>query len=342
MIALTLQGMAARKLRSVLTAIAVLLGVAMIAGTYVLTDQIRSGFDNLQDSVYGGVDVEVAPKEAFTSQFSMGTPLDDRLVERVGQVPGVAKAQGDLWASGGLVVDGEFKKSSGGGGTIIATASSEPFKPASNVDGRMPERSGEVALLHATADKYDLSPGDRLGIATRRGVESVTVVGAYDLGSADAGGTDVVSARLEDIQQWFDRDGEVTTINVAAADGVSPEELVARVRQVVPAGVEVRTGAAAADESAAEINDQIGGFLTPALLAFAGAALLVGAFIIFNTFHHHRRRAHARVRHAAHPRGHPPASTGRRGPGGSRDRRRRLSARTRTRAPVRQGTREPV
>ena len=78
--------------------------------------------------------------------------------------------------------------------------------------------------------------------------------------------------------------GEVTTINVAAEDGVAPADLVRRIRRVVPPELQVRTGDAAADETAADINEQIGGFLTPALLAFAGAALLVGAFIIFNTF----------------------------------------------------------
>ena len=92
------------------------------------------------------------------------------------------KAEGDLWAPGALVIDGKLKKSTGGGGTIIATASSEPFKPVSNVQGRMPERSGEVALLRDTADKHGLEPGDRLGIATRHGVVPVTVVGSYTLG----------------------------------------------------------------------------------------------------------------------------------------------------------------
>lgn len=284
MTALTLRGLTERKLRSVLTAIAVLLGVAMIAGTYVLTDQIRSGFTDLQSSVYSGVDVELSPKDSFSSQFSAARPLDDKLIDKVRALPGVAKAEGDLWASGGLVIDGKLEKSSGGGGTIISTASSEPFSPATNVDGRMPENLGEVAVLHATAAKHHLAPGDRIGIATRRGTVPVTVVGAFDLGSADPGGTDIVSVPLDDIQSWFDREGEVTTINVAAADGVSPEQLVERIRPLVPKSVEVRTGDTAADETAAEINDQIGGFLTPALLAFAGASLLVGAFIIFNTF----------------------------------------------------------
>jgi putative ABC transport system permease protein len=281
---LTLRGLAQRKLRSVLTAVAVLLGVAMIAGTYVLTDQIRGGFTDLQRSVYSGVDVEVAPKEAFSSQFSEARPMRDSVIEDIRAVPGVAKAEGELWAPGALVIDGELKRSRGGGGTIIVAASSEPFSPVSNLDGRMPQRSGEVALLQDTAEKYDVGAGDRIGIAARGGVVPVTVVGAYDLGSTNAGGTDVVSAPLADIQRWFERAGEVTTVNVAAEDGISRTELARRVRSAVAPELQVRTGDVAADENAADINDQIGGFLTPALLAFAGAALLVGAFIIFNTF----------------------------------------------------------
>ena len=157
MIALTLRGFGQRKLRSALTAIAVLLGVAMIAGTYVLTDQMRSGFTELTRTTYGGVDVEVAPKESFTSQFSAGKPLSERLLDDIRGIPGVAKAEGDLWASGALVVNGELKKSTGGGGTIIATASSEPFKPVSNVDDRMPRRSGEVG--HEPGARPKMSQG---------------------------------------------------------------------------------------------------------------------------------------------------------------------------------------
>jgi putative ABC transport system permease protein len=283
-IGLTLGGLVERKLRSVLTAIAVLLGVAMISGTYVLTDQIRGGFEDLESSVYSGVDVELSPKDSFTSQFSTPRPLSESLVKRVQTVPGVAKAAGELWSPGGLVIDGELKKASGGGGTIITTASEEPFNPATDVEGRLPEAPREIALLRATADKYGLGPGDQIGLATHRGIVPVTVVGSYKVGDANPGGTDVISARLEDIQAWFDREGEVTSINVDGAGGVAPAELAKRLEQVVPRRVQVRTGQAAADETAADINEQIGGFLKPALLAFAGAALLVGAFIIFNTF----------------------------------------------------------
>ena len=158
MIGLTLRGFGQRKLRSALTAIAVLLGVAMIAGTYVLTDQMRSGFSELERSVYTNIDVEVAPKAAFTSQFSAATPLSDSLVAKVGAVPGVAKAEGELWAPGALVIDGELRRSTGGGGTIITAALSEQFRPETNVDGRMPQRSGEVALIRDTAEKYGPRP----------------------------------------------------------------------------------------------------------------------------------------------------------------------------------------
>ena len=98
MTGLALRGLGERKLRSVLTAIAVLLGVAMIAGTYVLTDQMRGGFAELNRSVYGGVDVEVAPKEAFSSQFSAAKPLtrglDRRGPRRPGCRPGGGRAVG--------------------------------------------------------------------------------------------------------------------------------------------------------------------------------------------------------------------------------------------------------
>ena len=169
-------------------------------------------------------------------------------------------------------------------GVSTAAAKRRRALASAAASGRLPENSGEVALISATAEKHELGPGDRIGVATHRGIVPVTVVGSYDFGASDVGGTDVVSARLDDLQAWFDRTGEVTSIDVAAEAGVAPEELAERIESVVPKRVQVRTGDAAAEETAADINDQIGGILKPALLAFAGAALLVGAFIIFNTF----------------------------------------------------------
>jgi putative ABC transport system permease protein len=285
MIGLALRGLATRKLRSSLTAIAVLLGVAMIAGTYVLTDQIQGGFDDLQENVYAGVDAELTRKEAFDTQFGSVRPLPQSLVDRVRQVDGVAAAEGQVEETGGLVIDGKLEEASGPG-LIVTTSTPEPFNSAANVEGDLPTRPGQVAVLRDTADKHDLKIGDRIGIATRTGTPQVTVSAIFDLGDVSSlGGTDVVMAPLADIQRWFNREGEVTSVVAAADDGVPPEQLVQRIRAAVPdRDIEVKTGSESARDTADEINDEIGGFLTPALLTFAGAALLVGAFIIFNTF----------------------------------------------------------
>jgi len=286
MIGLALRGLATRKLRSSLTAIAVLLGVAMISGTYVLTDQIRSGFEDLQDSVYAGVDAEVKPKDVFGgSSFGAQHPIDARLIDRVRQVPGVAGVAGQLDAPGGLVVDGKYQDP-GNSGFMVVTATPQPFDPTNNLEGRQPTGRGEIGMLRETAESNGVKLGDDVGIATREGVEPVKVVGIYDLGGVSSlGDTGVVSAPLAEVQRWFDRQGEVTSIVAAAQDGVSPEQLVRRIQSALPRDqVEVSTGRDSAEETAEDINSSIGGFLTPALLTFAGAALLVGAFIIFNTF----------------------------------------------------------
>ena len=283
---LALRGLATRKLRSALTAIAVLLGVAMISGTYVLTDQIRTGFEDLQDSVYAGVDAEVTPKDVFgNAQFGNARPLDARLIERVRGVEGVASAAGQLDAPGGLVIDGKYKDP-GNSGFVVVTATPKPFDPTNNLDGRQPTKPGEIGMLRETAESNDVELGQRVGIATRIGVQPATVVGIYDLGGVSSlGDTGIVSAPLSEVQRWFDRRDEATSVVASAKPGVSPEELVRRIQAVVPRGeVDVSTGRDSAEETANEINDSIGGFLTPALLTFAGAALLVGAFIIFNTF----------------------------------------------------------
>ena len=285
MTALALKGLLTRKLRSALTAIAVLLGVAMIAGTYVLTDQIRGGFDDLQENVYAGVDVELQAAEAVDTQFAEPEPLPASLVERVRGVDGVAAAAGQLEERGALVIDGKLKES-GEGGLVVQTAMPEPFDSTTDVDGRIPSGSGQVAVLRETAERNDLEVGDSIGIAARRGVQRVEVVGIFELGSVGSlGGRDLVLATLPDLQRWFDQENEVTAVVASAEDGVTPEQLMQRVRTEVPdRGIQVRTGSESARETAEEINDEIGGFLTPALLAFAGASLLVGAFIIFNTF----------------------------------------------------------
>ena len=107
MIAVALRSMAQRKLRSALTAVAILLGVAMIAGTYVQTDQIRTAMNDITRTANSGVDAQMAPRKAFTSTFGANDLIDQRTVVRASRVPGAADVQGELFQTGSLVVNGQ-------------------------------------------------------------------------------------------------------------------------------------------------------------------------------------------------------------------------------------------
>ena len=276
--------MAQRRLRSALTALAILLGVAMIAGTYVQTDQIRNAFEDIQQTANQGTDVLIQPKREFGNTFQSSRPLPESLVAQVADVPGVSRAAGQLMETGALVRDGERLASNYAPSMVVSTTGA-PFDPTSPIEGRQPTGPGEVGVISQMAEREHLTVGQRLGLATRTGVKDVTIVGIFKYGDVSSiGGATVVTATLPQVQQWFDRKGEVSSVVAAAEKGTTPEALAAGIRRVTSADLDVKTGAAAAQQQADEINDSIGGFLTPMLLALAGAALLVGAFIIFNTF----------------------------------------------------------
>lgn len=283
---LVLRGLGARKLRSALTAVAILLGVAMVSGTFVLTDQIRDAFDRIFAQANAGIDVVVTERPSFTSQQGQPAgPIPESVLSSVRDVDGVAAAEGQIIATGALVVDGEYLGSEGGApALVVSTLQAEPFETAADlVAGRTARASGEVVVESAQAASEDLRVGQRVGLATDVGVRSVEIVGIFDFPAA-TGGASIVAIPLQDAQAWFDREGQLSLIAVAAQPGVSPDALAGRVEAVLPAGVRAQTGAENAQEQADTISDAIGAFLTPVLLALGGVALLVGAFIIFNTF----------------------------------------------------------
>ncbi len=181
-------------------------------------------------------------------------------------------------------MDGEEIRTTGVPNLVFGTTP-EPFDATEAVEGRDPESSGEVAVSRDLADEHGIEVGDRVQLETSRGAKDVTVVGLVNFGDqGSAAGYGFTMVTPEDVGRWYDQEGEVSQVAVAAADGVSPEELVRRLRAVVPAGVKVETGEENATEEAQDISSSINSFLGPALLVFSGAALLVGAFIIFNTF----------------------------------------------------------
>jgi putative ABC transport system permease protein len=283
MIAVALRSMGQRKLRSALTAVAVLLGVAMIAGTYVQTDQIRTAMDDIARTANAGVDASIAPRTAFRGSIGVTDDvIDARLVARAARVGGVARAEGQLVQSGSLVVRGRAVEPKFAP-AMVASALGSPFNPLKIVSGRLPSARGEVVVNRKLAADQHLTIGQRVGVTTRTGVRRARLVGVVDFGDASIGGATMIVAPLADVQAWYGLEGRVSSIVAASEPGVAPEELARRLQAALPRSVEVKTGEQSAADAASDANNALG-FLRPALLAFAGAALLVGAFIIFNTF----------------------------------------------------------
>ncbi len=283
---IALRSLFSRKLRTALTSLAVLLGVAMVAGTLIETDEITRAFDDITAQSVEKIDVIVTPEEEFTAQMAFEAPsLPAELVDRIAKLPGVAAAQGELTAQGHLVVDGEVVETMGA--PAFVSASGDPrFDPTEQTSGERPLAPGEINLLTQNAEDNGIQIGDEIGLTTKSGVKPVTVVGTFDFGEGGAalGGTTAVTMPIGQLRDWFRLEDEVSSVSIAAAASVDPSDLSARVSEMLPAAARSQTASENAAESADEINDQIGSFLTPALLALSGAAVLVGAFIIFNTF----------------------------------------------------------
>ena len=284
MIAVALRSMAQRKLRTALTAIAVLLGVAMIAGTYVQTDQIRAAFDDILQTANQGVDANIAPRTAFTSDFVSTQTIDERMVRRAARVPGVDHADGQVFQMGSLVVDGKAVEPNFAPAIVVSMVGA-PFNPLRLVSGRFPSAPGEIVINRKLAQDEHVAVGRRVGVTSRTGIHPARLVGIVDFGDvASMGGATMIAAPKRDVQAWNRLEGKVTGIVASAERGVTPEQLARNLRAALPRSLEVKTGAQATADQSKQINDSIGAFLKPALLAFSGAALLVGAFIIFNTF----------------------------------------------------------
>jgi putative ABC transport system permease protein len=286
MIRIALRSLWSRKLRTALTLLAILLGVAMISGTYVLTDQINRGFDDIFKKSVQGTDVNITRKSVFTgtNYYGPGGTLPESLLTQVKGTPGVAEAVGSVGASGSVVIDGKPVSTGGAPGLVYSTAP-ERFSQSKFLSGAPPSANGQVAINTKLANDKNLKVGDHIGLTTAQGVKDVTISGIFNFGdSASVGGATIVVTTLADAQAWYDMAGQLSNISVAADSGVTPDQLVTRLKATLPAYTDVKTGEQTAEEASKAISDALGSVLTPALLAFGGVAILVGAFIIFNAF----------------------------------------------------------
>jgi putative ABC transport system permease protein len=283
----TLKSVNAHKRRLLATCTAVLLGVAFLSGTLVLGDTMRANFTNLFEESNAGIDAEVrSSTELGSDEGSQRAPLDASLVGQIEQVDGVAAAVPDIQAAGQIVgSDGDPLGGNGpptSAGNWIENPDINPYQLA---EGRAPEAPGEVVIDRGAAKDGDLAVGDTVEIRTPEPLES-TIVGIATFGTADSAGPVTFAAFTTEYAQQvlMPQAGKVTDVLVAADDGISQTELVDRLRTALPQGTEALTGA----QLTAEMNDDIGSdfldFFETFLLVFAGVALLVATFSIYNTF----------------------------------------------------------
>ena len=285
----TLKGLLAHKLRLAATALAIVLGVSFVAGTYVLTDTITASFDNLFKQVTQGIDVAVRSQQTFggIDTGEVRDPMPESVLDQVKAVDGVRVAEGSVTGYAQLVgKDGKAVTTGGAPSLGVSFNQDTQFTAGSTVrSGRLPSGPDELAIDAKTAEDTGYKVGDRVKVLFQGPARTFTVSGIIGFGEADnLGGARLVGFDLATAQKVMNREGRFDEIDAAAEPGVSPEQLRDRVRAAVDAKYEVLTGQELAEDSAAAINDTIGRFLGTALLAFAFVALLVGGFLIFNTF----------------------------------------------------------
>ncbi|MEX1007880.1 MAG: FtsX-like permease family protein [Acidimicrobiia bacterium] len=288
----TIKGLLAKKLRLVLTSIAVVLGVAFISGTFVLTDTLGSVFDNLFTEATKGVDAIVRSKRELSSDrgFAPRNPVPNSVVPVVEGAPGVKLARGNVQGSASVVDEDGDVVTNGTGQSSGFSWQQLPFGQANQIaKGHKPEAPDEVVLDENTADKSGYRLGAEVPIVFREATpEKFTLVGVFTFGDSSSPPGTRAGFTPATAQRVVGRPGEWDSIYVAAKPGVSQDEVARNVREAIATAeqsesYEVLTGKQFADESASNVKDRLG-FLNTFLLVFALIALFVGSFIIYNTF----------------------------------------------------------
>jgi putative ABC transport system permease protein len=275
-----------RKLRLALTSLAIVMGVAMVSGTYVLTDTINAGFSAIFTIAYSGSDAVVTGKAAFGgSQNAPSFPAST--LDRVRSLPGVAEAAGGVGDQAQFVGrNGKVIAHGGSPGLAFSVnpAGDQRFNPLTLTTGTWPSGAREVAMDKNTADQKHFAVGDSVGVIARGGaVRQFRITGIVEFGgSTSLGGTTLAIFDLPTAQALFNKQGQLDQIDIAAKPGVTSADLLGQIRSVLPPHTQVRTGQAQAAKSSSEISSALK-FLQYFLLAFGGIALFVGSFVIANT-----------------------------------------------------------
>ncbi|MFJ9367456.1 ABC transporter permease [Nocardia sp. NPDC101769] len=274
-----LRNLAAHKVRLVLTLLSVVLGTAFISGSFIFTDTLQSTFDGIFASQAKGVDVRVQPKE----QQSLGVPND--VVDKLSHLDGVKTVAPSVNGPVVLLKDGHAVQTGGAPsfGQSYLPPGQSVAEPDKFIDGVPPAEPGQVAINKGGAERGGLKVGDHTTVLVpSKGNIDVTISGIYDIEASNTGG--FISLQFEDAQarQLFTDGLHVAYVDIAAQPGVKADDLRDRIKAALP-DYKVQDAQQVRDDFKAQLGNALK-FINYFLLAFGSIALLVGTFIIYNTF----------------------------------------------------------
>ena len=288
MIGVAIKGLLGRKLRATLTAFAIVLGVAMISGAFILTDTLGKSFDSIFNESYKSTDAVISSKPAVGSstQSDAAPAFAADVLTHVQALPGVHSAQGSIEDKARLVSpDGGAIGSADEGIAlgIPAAAADQSLNPMKLVTGQWPTGDGQIAIDKSTADRHHFTVGETVGAFGDGPVVNYRISGIVRFGSVGSiGKTTITVFDLPTAQRLFDKVGKLDVIRVDADPGVAPAQLVREITPLLSKTTQVKSASAQAASDSSETQDGLN-VIKYALLGFAGIALFVGSFVIANT-----------------------------------------------------------
>jgi putative ABC transport system permease protein len=284
------RNLVARKLRLFFSAFAIVLGVSFVSGALVFTNAIGGVFDSIIEGGTADAEAGFEGANSWEAQADLRTFGPD-VVERVEQLPEVAASYPQVFSQSVFVVGDDGKVVGGNGPPGLAFNHTEVESMGGDTvfqldDGRFPTGPDEIALDSNAVERGGLSTGDQVDVVLPGAQPSTTatLVGRFTFNGGSAAGATITLFELEEAQQLLlDGRDAYNYMQLTAAEGVSQQQLAEAVQAVLPEGMVAQTGDAVAAD-AKESIDRILGFITTFLLVFAAVALVVGIFLIVNTF----------------------------------------------------------
>lgn len=265
------------------TAFAVVIGVAFIAGSYILSDTIFAAFDEIFSESLSGTSVVVTAENPVEQDNGEVPTISASLLPRIQRTPGVKLAAGAIFTPGGFFDSEGNKIGSKFAPKFISSTLPGGLESLNYVEGHSPRGPTEASIDKAAAETSHLELGEEIELIGQGEARKFKLVGFSQLGSASFGGASIAQVTLPVAQALTHKIGRFDQISVAAADGASPKAIKRRIAAQMPGGVRVETAQENADRGSEEIRDSLS-FLQTFLLAFAYIAVFVGSFLIFNTF----------------------------------------------------------